>query len=104
MNLNNTSKKIIVFGVEKEPYYKEGKLIVEGGDNFTIAEEQKVPKGNMSAIRLIFLYIFSRRFRWLFSETVKYALMHHESYRGEKASSVLMFSNLYCYPDKLWRK
>lgn len=83
--------KYIVFG------YKTPNQKVEQ------AQEDEVPEGEISLIKLIWYMLFERRFKYELTETIKYALRHHYSYRGTGASEVMMLQNRKGY-SRIWKK
>lgn len=67
------------------------------------AYEDHVPKENLSKIKLILAIIFDKGFTWRLSQVVKYGLCHHDCYRGNYSSDVLLFKVCDSYP-KIWKK
>lgn len=54
-------------------------------------EEDSFDRAELKIIPTVFLFLFNKRFRWLLTETLRYALRHSECYGGNGASDVLWF-------------
>ncbi|TXG84416.1 MAG: hypothetical protein E6R13_03135 [Spirochaetes bacterium] len=67
------------------------------------AIEEPVPEGEISLIKLIWYMLFERNFKYEFTETVKYALRHHYSYRGTGATEVMLLQSRKGF-SKIWKK
>jgi len=50
-------------------------------------------KKKINWVKMVFLIIFSSRFRWHLRETIFYSLNTHELIRGQGASDVLLFES-----------
>lgn len=56
------------------------------------AYEHEIPYGTkIKFFSLCWKYLTDKKFRWLFTETLLYALRHYHCYRGEGSSDVIMF-------------
>ena len=73
----------------------EGKYVYFGRDNLGTVYEADVPKGHLKPFKVFLMLLFNKKIRGLFSETVKYAVMHHDSYRGTGSSEVTLLVGLY---------
>jgi len=60
------------------------------------------PNIKLKPIALIKAILFERGFLWKLEETIKYSLIHAETYRGRKASEVLMFQGTNNFL-KIWK-
>jgi hypothetical protein len=82
------------------------KLVSFDGKGFYRAEENEYwynYKIKIKPLRLFWAIIFEKGFLWKLTETIKYALIHSEFYRGRNASDVLLFTNTKNF-QKIWRK
>lgn len=59
-------------------------------------------KKKISVFRLILGLLFEKGFAWKFVETIKYALVHYEEYRGAFASDVILLIRTKTY-NKLFK-
>ena len=83
----------------------EGKYVYFGKDNIGSVYEADVPKGHLKPFRALFMLLFNKKLRGLFNETVKYAVRHHDSYRGTGSSEVILLVGLYDKEfESLWTR
>ncbi len=87
-------KKFIVYIKERN-----GKSEVE---KINEAQEQSVPAGDISLWKLFWYSLTDKGLMYWLSNTVKYALRHHDCYRGYGASDVIMFE-LKVNSKKIWK-
>jgi hypothetical protein len=52
---------------------------------------------------LIKAILFEKGFLWKLCETIKYALIHGDTYRGTNASDILLFENSKSF-RKIWKR
>jgi len=65
--------------------------------------ESGTPKGELNKWKLFYYILFEKGFLWKLTETIKYALKHHDCYRGDCSSDVMLFRNTKGY-EKIWNK
>lgn len=75
----------------------KGKKVIFGNYNETEAFESDVPNGDLNLFKLVLLCIFKKGFKSYLCDTIKYALMHSECYRGTYASDVIIFKGCFDY-------
>lgn len=85
----------------------DDKIIVwlnyDGSIDHTKKAVEKATPLNISKYRLIWAILTEVGFLWKLTETIKYALMHYDTYRGSCASSVMLFEGTKNY-EKIWIK
>jgi hypothetical protein len=64
--------------------------------------EDNVPLTEISKLKFIWYFLTNKRFVWKLTETIKYALRHHDCYRGNGSSEVYLFTKSKEY-KKMWR-
>ena len=84
-----TSHKYIVVNAEKDA---EGKI--KNADVYE-AFEAPVPNAEFSKWKMIWRILTDKTFCYRLDNTVKYALRHHEVYRGSGAADVRFFNMLH---------
>jgi len=57
----------------------------------------------LSTIKLIWAILTEKGFKWKFEETLKYALIHYDCYKGSNASDVFIFTCTKNY-SKIWKE
>lgn len=99
-------KKVIIFSVdEKDISFHEDDLIIKKAvSNTSIVDDPEVTTeeslSKISTFKLL-KYLFyptgktRRRFKIFLSDTIKYALLHHNDYRGIYASDVMLFEHYF---------
>lgn len=69
---------------------EEGKYVRFRNGDIQQAYVNPTPK-DIKVLPFLWYTLTSKSFRWKMVETLKYALMHYDSYRGDNASDVCLF-------------
>ena len=75
----------------------------ETENTYKCFEDSECTYWKLSLIKLLWACITEKGFRWKLEETIKYALKHHDCYRGSNSSDVMLFTNTKNF-DKIWSK
>jgi len=86
--------KVVVFGYDKPSQKVEMAYVNERWLDW---------KMKLNKFQLIKAILLEKGFIWKLGETVKYALLHSDSYRGDNSSEVVIFENSDSF-EKLWYK
>lgn len=87
--------------MEKYVVYKRHEL--EKPEVYKSFEDKSFYNKKISIFKLIIACLFEKGFFWKLTETIKYALIHSECYRGLNVSDVLLFKNTENF-NKIWIK
>jgi hypothetical protein len=76
---------------------------IETAINVTnIERSESWNKKEISIWRLLVALIFEKGFKWKLQETIIYAIVHHNAYRGDGSSNVMLFENTKNF-WKIWK-